>query len=150
MVEKLACPTCNEQFNDIQDLIEHLDQECQDTASSSSEQASFPASTDVTVVKEEEVDIENLLNKSILAKALLLKNKSGRTEGSMKVVETVVESGAAQLQLQITDPPQQKSGEEDVYYCSTCTINFTSIEKHLEKFHQGDEVFIEVGESKIE
>lgn len=39
---------------------------------------------------------------------------------------------------------KQVEDSEDLYFCSSCDINFASVEDHLNEFHQGHEVMIEV------
>lgn len=137
IIDNLICPSCNFRFDKILDLAEHLGRECHEANAS----AKPPNLNPVFNIKEEnqnDSDVESVIGKSILAKALLGKDKEKDKSNESSNSNTQVES---EVQLEINDDNQK---EEDLFYCSSCAINFTSIEEHLEKYHEGHEVLIEV------
>lgn len=146
IAENLFCPACNSRFDDIPELVEHLDTECTkdeepaknehkivqldkdsnikyikiEMLNAASEEEKLDDQTE-TVIKVEHADDEPNIGTSILAQALY----AGKTN---KPVETIVQDA--------------EEVEETSYLCQMCNISFNSIEEHLEKYHQGEEVLI--------
>lgn len=84
------------------------------------------------IVKQEQMDYEEeqgasqAVSKSILAKALLKPNVANTQEEEE------------------TNGDDNKEKEEvEMFYCSSCAMSFTSVNDHLDEFHEGQTVFIE-------
>lgn len=135
IIDNLICPACSTRFDKILDLAEHLGRECHEAEAS----VSAP-NLNIKQEVEEDPDNENVLSKSILAKALM---KTGTKKGS----KNSQAANAKQKKTEEADDPQQETNEEDgedLFYCSSCAIHFTSVEDHLQKYHEGHQVFIQV------
>lgn len=137
IIDKLACSSCNQKFESVRELIKHLDvspdREC--CGSSSNGQG--------TPIKKEEEDVEEVIEKSILAKALLKKpeEQAEQMEETQDLTESVDEVEGQEQEVEIFD-------EELLYECSTCQMQFPSIEEHIRDFHEGTEVVLQV--SKVQ
>lgn len=107
----------------MRELIEHLDRE---SCGSKEEQSG---------IKKETEDIEEVIEKSILAKALL-KQPDG-------TAEPMEETPADEMKEQDVIDEEEDGGEE-LYECSTCQMQFASIEDHIREFHEGTEVVLQV------
>lgn len=132
IIDNLICPACSTRFDKILDLAEHLGRECHEA------EANVAAPN--LNIKQEVVDqdIENVLSKSILAKALLKKGKKKEENQAANNVQKNSEN---------EEEGQEMNGMEegeDLFYCSSCAIHFTSVEDHLRKYHEGHEVLIQV------
>lgn len=110
----------------MRELIDHLDRE---SCGSKEEQRG---------IKKETEDIEEVIQKSILAKALL--KKSDGTAGPME--ETPDAPGEEMEEQEVID--EEEDGGEELYECSTCQMQFASIEEHIREFHEGTEVVLQV------
>lgn len=42
------------------------------------------------------------------------------------------------------DEASEEEEEAEEFYCSTCDINITSVEEHIEQFHYGEKIVVEV------
>lgn len=117
VMENLKCSLCNEKFHGVRDLIVHLDGcEKKNKKNATGE------------------DIEESLEKSILAKALLKKpGEEPMEEESENVLVTAEE----------VDDSDAEDGEL-LYECSTCQLQFASVEEHIKEFHAGTEVVLQV------
>ncbi|KAK4873747.1 hypothetical protein RN001_013107 [Aquatica leii] len=113
--ENLICPSCGDRFEKIFDLAMHLGNQCLDPPV---EEVEKIEEVEVLVKTESEDEASVTIANSILAKAL---NKD--------------------LQDAVVDNDNEQS--DDVYHCSSCAVNFTSVEEHIKKFHDGHEVFLE-------
>lgn len=137
IIDNLICPACGKRFDKILDLAEHLGRECHEA------EANVAAPNLNIKQEEDDQDIENVLSKSILAKALLKK-------GAKKDAENEATNG---IQINTEkDEVEEMTGEddgEDLFYCSSCAIHFTSVEDHLQKYHEGHEVFIQVSNLSV-
>lgn len=137
IIDNLICPSCNIRFDKILDLAEHLGRECHE-ANASAVPPNLKREINVKEESQSDGDVESVLSKSILAKALLGKDKEKDKPNDSSNSNTQAKN---EVQVEIND---DNRGEEDLFYCSSCAINFTSIEEHLEKYHEGHEVLIEV------
>lgn len=120
IMDNLTCSSCNEKFDSVRKLIDHLDLECCGNKEGN------------PVVKNEGVD--NTEGKSILAKALL-KNQQG---------EEQMEEETISVNAEMEELEDSEDGDEGLYECSTCQVQFESIEEHIKEFHAGTEVVIQV------
>lgn len=143
IIDNLICPACSKRFDKILDLAEHLGRECHET------NANGGSAPNLNIKQEhvDDQDIENVLSKSILAKALLKKGSDEEVENSQQtngIEQTVTENNDTQ---EVDGSGEQDS--EDLFYCSSCAIHFTSVEDHLQKFHEGHQVFIQDGDESV-
>lgn len=80
------------------------------------------------------MDIEEALTGSILHKSALSKElQSNNTE--LIVLEEENENEEVKA---------EDMNQDEMFYCSSCMISFTSVEEHLEAYHEGQTVFVEV------
>lgn len=170
--DNLICPACDKRFEKIFDLAMHLGRQCIDSEQEIADLELPAEETDIhnqnreinrntferqvsiveVEIKQEECDNEKNAIKveaavsddtnhhSILAKALMKNNieESNREKANEdEIVENIAEN-----ETEVANEDQLL--EEELYYCSSCAINFTSVEEHLKKFHEGHEVFVEV------
>ncbi|KAF5290592.1 hypothetical protein FQR65_LT11543 [Abscondita terminalis] len=121
--ENLICPSCGKRFEKIFDLAMHLGNKCLDPPDDINVEDNNNA-TEQCFVKTEimQEDDDATLSNSILAKALSRDNLKNVTENEQT--------------------------EDDVYHCTSCEMNFTSVEEHIKSFHDGHEVFLE--EDKVD
>lgn len=42
-----------------------------------------------------------------------------------------------------SEPDEDEEGPEE-FYCSSCDINITSVEEHIQQFHFGENIVVEV------
>lgn len=161
IVDNILCPSCGTRFQTIFELAEHLDIECGNTNGKSAAD-----SNDVNIVNikiENEDSADESLNNSILAKALLSpqsnnkntvfissnnehrdsdpvpeENEQTYTQAQEDAEEAMETGGDAQEggEVESTDP--------EVYSCLSCGTNFTSIVDHIQEYHEGEEVVVEV------
>lgn len=130
--ENLICPSCGKRFERIFDLAMHLGNQCVDPLSEPDvaveEKCANIESEPVTVtpicVKIETDNATNTVTSSILARAL--------------TKDTVEDNSLDQHPNQ-----EDESDNEEVYVCSTCDVQFNSIEDHVKEFHDGHEVYIQ-------
>lgn len=143
LVENIFCPNCSDRFEDIQKLIQHLDEDCTKNANGEKSNVDYikieminsldEGQKDVEKINEQTlIKIENDQNKqhienSILAQALLGSND---------------EVDEDQEEVKPTEEEAEENSENTMYLCQMCNINFNSIEDHLERYHQGEEVLL--------
>lgn len=120
IVDNLICSSCNERFSNVRELIDHLDMECCGNKKVQS------------TVKKEETDMEEAIEKTVLAKALLKKPEE----------ETAMEETSTVEMIEADTDDEETTAE--LYECSTCQVQFASIEDHIREFHAGSEVVIQV------
>lgn len=137
MVDNIMCPACNYRCDDILDLADHLGRECKEkeieppplapiSQVNIKREANFeqPSPDDESEANNELVNPkvesdDNGYNKSILARALSKTAEDPQNENE--------DSG-------------EYSPSKVMYMCQMCNVNFTSIEDHLQKYHEGEEV----------
>ncbi|KAG5877630.1 hypothetical protein JTB14_030028 [Gonioctena quinquepunctata] len=114
ITDNLLCPACNMRFENILDLAEHLGRECKDKETEN-----------ITTTPTENIkDISppgngNLTsNIDVIEKVEPLKNATGKNKTN-------------------------EDNECLMYMCMMCDAHFPSIEDHLEKYHDGEEVVLE-------
>ncbi|KAF5306261.1 hypothetical protein FQA39_LY08959 [Lamprigera yunnana] len=123
--ENLICPSCGGRFEKILDLAMHLGEKCSsqseenlsDSESPKMENKNTLDDIKIVAVRSLEDDVENTLPATALFKI-----SSSKAEG---------------------EDEENELCEDDVYHCSVCEMNFTSINQHLKAHHDGYEVFIE-------
>ncbi|GJQ80970.1 hypothetical protein Trydic_g4787 [Trypoxylus dichotomus] len=146
IIDNLTCPACSKRFDKILDLAEHLGRECHDSNENDLNEQQMIIST--LNIKTEDCGVEvdnNNYNNSILAQALLKKDNTTPQEqcGADK------KSGAGKMKdsNQQQDTKERSTGDvnenEEYFYCSSCAVSFSSINEHLQQYHEGQEIFIE-------
>uniref|UniRef100_A0A1Y1KSI2 C2H2-type domain-containing protein n=2 Tax=Photinus pyralis TaxID=7054 RepID=A0A1Y1KSI2_PHOPY len=120
--DNLICPACGKRFERIFDLAMHLGNQCVDPlVPEEPEHADeTPERFSPICVKVEADDLTDTVTSSILARAL------------------TKDTSAIQQQNE-----EEVSENEDLYVCSTCDIQFNSIEDHVREFHDGHEVYLQ-------
>lgn len=122
------CPACNCRCDDIFDLADHLGRECKEKEVEPISQVNIKREAHLELPSPNETDSNELINpkvemedngydKSILEKALTSSDEHENLQNDNESEESKV-----------------------VYMCQMCNINFISIEEHLQKFHEGEEV----------
>ena len=144
MADNLICPSCSNHFEKIVDLVKHLD-DCRDNKT---QIADIPEESVLSQPVSESDDKE--MN-SILAQALL-KTSEMQIEAEIKESNvTKNEEKNSDNTLESSDVVhivEENNEEEEIYYCSCCDISFTSIAEHLQNYHEGQEVYIQVSVEK--
>lgn len=131
IIDNLRCPVCSSRFDSIYELAKHLDGVCDPKAANSI------IFDQVQIKIEQEDSNSNDISNSILAKALLSPKKNSLQS---KSTEDLTEENVLQENIQ----NDENENDEDVYSCSSCGISFTSIAEHINKYHAGQEVVVEV------
>lgn len=132
IIDNLRCTVCSSRFDTIYELAKHLDGECGTDAPNSN---NFER-VQIKIEQDEASTNNDDLSNSILAKALLSPKKN-ISQGKATVEDNNEE--------QVSDTNENKNEEdEDMYSCSSCGVSFSSIADHINKYHTGQEVVIEV------
>lgn len=118
--DNLNCPICKKKFEQVFELAIHIGKKCLEC-----DNEEVISETD-TNVKESKTD--NCNDNIVTETTLILTNEN------MEQSEVVIDENV----------DEDDESTKDVYYCSSCDTNFTSIEKHIFEFHQGHEVLLEV------
>lgn len=129
---------------------------------------SFEVNRKIVPFEKRRVEAATHLNGDVIPNSLLQNSKTPSTknvnaiEGSSNVMKTNLtpqnntqkNSTPAQNTkgTQIEDKPDEKQSkeeekseeEEEEYTCSACNVRFTSIYDHIKKYHNGEEVVVEV------
>lgn len=134
IVDNLNCSSCSKKFTNVRELIDHLDLECCGSKEGKSG------------IKSEVLDdVEECLEKSILAKALLKKRTDD--EEDMEEEEAIVSIGEVEEEEDVESEAEDVDKEQNqLYECSTCEVQFTSVEEHIREFHAGTEVVLQVSD----
>lgn len=149
IIDNLLCTICSSRFETILDLAKHLDEECGKTG----EEAANLNSFEDIHIKIEAEDSNDEISNSILAKALLASPKnssllvrSNDSNESNKDNEDVSNETTDMDAENLTEENEEVGDEidEEVYSCSSCGVSFTSIVEHIQEYHAGQEVVIEV------
>lgn len=115
-------------------LIDHLDLE------------SCGSKAEPSRIKEEyEVVEDESLEKSILAKALLKDDKPDEEQMAVDDLEEILSADMSAEDEANNEDDENKGG---LYECSTCQVQFASVEDHIREFHAGTEVVIQVRKNK--
>lgn len=132
IIDNLRCSICTKRFDSIYELAKHLDGECVIKAGNSN------VNEEVNIKIEVEDSNSDEIGNSILAKALLSPKKgNAKSKNADDEDEDDIEHGGEVEQF-------GEEPEQDVYSCSSCGVSFTSVEEHIQKYHQGQEVVVEV------
>lgn len=128
--ENLKCSACDKKFVTFCELIEHIGRECCEdnekssyAADSSYEEIIIKQEGSEDSVEEDEEDSTNMLIQTLT---------------DAKVGNQPQEDAYSGLKV--------KTEVEDVqmYHCSSCDLNFSSIKDHVNQYHKGQDVLLEV------
>nr|XP_022900317.1 zinc finger protein 585B-like [Onthophagus taurus]XP_022900318.1 zinc finger protein 585B-like [Onthophagus taurus] len=139
--DNLHCIECSQRFDSILELAEHIGRRCgKDNEVEENNQESCEV-INKQIKTEVDKDLDGQINNSILAKALLRNDKD--------VEKQEVEISGMEVEEECVEQNERNDDEEEeCFYCSTCAISFTSVGEHLEKYHEGQEVFVETDEQQ--
>lgn len=150
IIDNILCTICSSRFETIYELAQHLDENCRERkVKDAGTLSNF--NLDNVQIKIETEDSSDEISNSILAKALLSPQKHSEHPLFQQNVLTNNENNESQendsectvLQNE-TQGEDENTNDEEIYSCSSCGISFTSILEHIEEFHAGQEVVVEV------
>lgn len=137
MVDNIMCPACNCRCDDILDLADHLGRECK-------EKDIQPAPIDlipqVNIKRETNLELPSPNEEVETNTALVNPKIEAEDNGYDKSILAKALSRTEEDTQNENEPPGEYSPAKVVYMCQMCNVNFTSIEEHLQKYHEGEEV----------
>lgn len=146
MTVNIYCPCCNQLCDGIPQLVDHLGtSQCSSNGPESNEKEDCEMT--VLNIKEEDMSENFILEKHN-------ENQSHEDDAqnielmseALSVNTVVLEDGSIMVEDHENDGVEIEpmvEGEE-IYSCSSCGVNFTSIMEHIQQYHDGQEVVVEV------
>lgn len=131
--ENLKCSVCDKKCENLFELIEHIGRESCDEIEKQSH-AGDTSYEEIIIKREdnEEEDEDDGDSTSMLIQTLSdNRDLNETTEDNFDI---------AKLKNEEVELEEQ----EDMYYCSSCDVSFPSINDHINEYHKGQEVFLEV------
>ncbi|XP_057667768.1 zinc finger protein 883-like [Diorhabda carinulata] len=128
VINNPACSICNSGFNNINELANHLETECDaqltnlDGRNENQDNDGIEKETEGSVVHSDKEIHE------------VTETEQGKTDSENCTTEDAVNFDTQGDNGQVT------------YMCIMCNVQFTSIEEHLAKYHDGEEVMLETEE----
>lgn len=127
--ENLKCTACDKRCETLFELIEHIGEECCEENEKNSNAGD--TSYEEIIIKHEDNDDED---------------QDDDNDSTSMLLQTLSDNHNIN---EIEDDDFNKNkmkdeAEEDLYYCSSCDVSFPSINDHINEFHVGQEVFLEV------
>lgn len=117
----------------MRELITHLDSECSGKGKSSS------------IKRESSDDVEESLDKSILAKALMQTQAGDEEAAKEDEAQEEVEEEEDEVETDaVSEEDVGKQVDMQLFECSTCKMQFTSVNEHVKEFHADTEVVFKV------
>lgn len=123
MIDNLVCPSCELRFEKIFDLAEHLGRDC---CESNIKEDAGDSNYEQIIIKQEESD-EGENEKESCDETMPNDSKSDKD-----------------VSENVEVPTKDEENEQELYYCSSCATSFSSVQEHIQEYHQGQEVFLEV------
>ncbi|CAG9817606.1 unnamed protein product [Phaedon cochleariae] len=134
VVENVLCPACNMRFENVLELAEHVGRECKEK-----DDVSTPV--DVALVKQEIPKIDDPSQCGTETEAPIA---AGEIELQGNEVQSIGENNPENM-LDVDKNADCR------YMCEMCNnMEFTSVQEHLDKYHEGEDVVLDTGENGTE